>query len=719
MESRTDHTTDVLEKKIDRIITKALLFASNVNESGLRNMYNDSRLQELFFERILSLIFENDIELKTWFESSEVATEVFKKLIKTGNNYPLCEDCANDLPCELCSLVIGDYEQYQIEKSFKNYDKKSYNNGIHPASSDGLDGYAKHGTSGNLFELSDRFVKHVVSIIRHLTKYLELFCLDGGLLENKVEELTNVNNENVNDNIEHDPVNHDMNDGSHISQKSCVVLLSADKTQLSKFKLCFKSDKISWKEGQDTTISSSFGYIYIPYMDNEEECNKIRTEINTYIQNNFRKSRMHCVVVKIFRLFFMRIVCIITNIIQKLCLCEEILCDKISEIIVNETQLPALILFKHGFGNGLGKNLLFRIFTTISYSETGRLCLAKIYLENFEKIYSAASTPKYVDSFITDLAHRFAASRTVLLYLVEGGLLSKIFYLISKRLVKLGFGQKDSILLVVSRSGSTRIDELYDALSKLHVMLYCPAPKFEATDRLIGELRNVGTRLVEFCLAFDDMEQIRNGYENLGRSIDSESVSFFILELHNLMVAYVIWIVTYGQIHNKVLELFLHVFQNHLKKSTANLSPSVAFERLVMRQDVENKQFSMFNLSKRVFFDLLTHSLVNNCLSPELKQSLFHDQMLLISISKSAITALSFEVYYKAGHWINPSEYFDDLIFNYRHISFVHYLFMQDFVAVQILISCMNPTYGNSHYATLSPPYYHKQNIQTVSASLI
>ncbi|KII64929.1 hypothetical protein RF11_06141 [Thelohanellus kitauei] len=150
-------------------------------------------------------------------------------------------------------------------------------------------------------------------------------------------------------------------------------------------------------------------------------------------------------------------------------------------------------------------------------------------------------------------------------------------------------------------------------------------------------------------------------------------------------------ILKFDEISNQIITKFIEVFRREMDKVTANLSTQQAIEKLITLPNIENQPFSIFNLSQRMFFYILTESVVKRKLSDELKQKIFQDQVLLLWISQAAVTSLSLDMYFKAGRLTKPSKHLAILISVYRVPFVVNYLFMQDFNAIQFLISGLSP----------------------------
>ncbi|KII61995.1 hypothetical protein RF11_14153 [Thelohanellus kitauei] len=172
-------------------------------------------------------------------------------------------------------------------------------------------------------------------------------------------------------------------------------------------------------------------------------------------------------------------------------------------------------------------------------------------------------------------------------------------------------------------------------------------------------------------------------------------------------------ILKFDDIANLILREFVIVFKMDMEIITANVSTQRGIEKLITLPNIEKKRFSIFNMSKRLFFDIFTECVVKRKLSDELRKTIFEDNVLLMWISQTAITSLSFEMWVKARNLIT-------LALIYHTPVMVHYLFMQDFNAIQILVSCISPEHFLKYLIfNVCPSIREKTSVSKPLASIL
>ncbi|KII63923.1 hypothetical protein RF11_11422 [Thelohanellus kitauei] len=475
------------------------------------------------------------------------------------------------------------------------------------------------------------------------------------------------------------------------SRESCVMIFRLENERLEFAKSCLSFVNPPGKLANLLFELELSGYLCVRYRDTHDNCHVLRAKIEKFIRDNLPDSRMYCRVFKVYRLFFMKLACILIRFIARVCYDKSEICDLMSEMLFKQTTLLKKFFFNHALWRDIREYITFFICFPTMLSQKGAFNLAKFYLQNFNQLYSEVLTEHYLKGYVFRISLQFAASKKQFVYIIEHGVLCKILDFVSCYLKSLGFGRGKSIANVLKKIGTINFSHFYDVAGNICQVLEFPVKNVEPSLEFKSELKKAASRLVQFCADFDDMEPLKIKDTHQVNEIRPYEVGALVLQLHTIFVPYVILLLNYDDIAQKIIREFIEMFKKDMEKFIANLSNQQAIERLLTLPNIERKQVSIFNLSQRLFFDILTECVVKHKLSDELKQKIFGDNVLLMWISQAAVTSISLEMYLKAGRLVNPSDHLSGLVSLYHHPVMVHYLFMQDFNAIQFLISYMNP----------------------------
>ncbi|KII70699.1 hypothetical protein RF11_09033 [Thelohanellus kitauei] len=149
------------------------------------------------------------------------------------------------------------------------------------------------------------------------------------------------------------------------------------------------------------------------------------------------------------------------------------------------------------------------------------------------------------------------------------------------------------------------------------------------------------------------------------------------------------WIIGFEEIAVKTFDYFLQQFAldiQHLSEENPGASIS---QQIVNYCSIETENFSIFNISHRAFVDVFMGCCVEGTIPRNIKDHVLCDEKILMRICRPAITALSFTSNLMLLKSIQY-EYFDCIISAYLK-SNLHYMYLQDWSAIQILISNLDP----------------------------
>ncbi|KII69694.1 hypothetical protein RF11_07291 [Thelohanellus kitauei] len=683
-----------IDNRIDRIIILAMWITSIEGESHPQDIYTQTRLQELVGEPLFNFLFENvDSETKNLYYSGIDSSWRCSILISDGGTKFFCDNCLEHDTCDRYSM--DDDKSNKVNNFGVEREEDTESGGHCEDSEDSCrsPGCYRHTSPTVAKNLPRFFYDRVGKIMKRLFKYLELLFLDDSSFDDEVEKFLAVSGNLEELSFQDKSIciasQAEKNHGSTNARKSCVVLFKTDRESPEIIETCLSFVSTLGKDSDLLQSSRSLGYICVKYCDETDKCDVLCRKINGVIRNKFPESCMFCRVIKVYKLFFMELSFTLCRFISQISRKKYELLELMSSIVNNTSLLYQLLLTESPW-IGLKNHIAGYIVLPSSYSANGKLYMAKFYLRNFYKLHSALLKENDIKDYLNDIMLQLIASKRIMLYLIENDILFKMVEFVSLTFKRVGFDVLASVSDVLEKIGEKGIDHLYDLLETMHRLLLCSTQKFDITTQLHRVLFNTDSRLVRLCMAIEDMEPFMKGYCHPEEEAAADKVNDFFAHLHNILMPFTSWCTNYNEVANHVLKMFVGIFEILIERWTLDLSPVEAIEKLLTIHNIETTKFSIFNLTQRMFIDILMRSVMNKSLSPALKTRIFRDKGMLICVTRAAIISLSFEFNYKIGRWMKNTPYFDNIILAYRHINSAHYLFMQDFSALQLVISCLD-----------------------------
>ncbi|KII65162.1 hypothetical protein RF11_07235 [Thelohanellus kitauei] len=688
-------TMEEINTRIDIIIRRALLLTSEEPESDPQKIYSEVRLFDLVIPPIITMTYENvDLNTRNLFDSDVGALGRCTRILEPQAKAYVCIDCASDASnslCEECLKNSSHVKHNYVEVIRKLQwlchcgNSEAYGNS-RPC--------CEHEVPEKSRNLPAFFVKRIRDVIRHLFRYLELLCSEesdlDGHMENYLllsENFSELNLKDIRPEMNHSCENK-LTDSK--AQSACLLIFKPEGEDPNNVYSCVN---FANPPGCMANLLSDFdihGYICVKYRDTTQNCQASLVKIQHFIKCRLHGSRMYCKIVKVHRLFFMKLSTTIIAFIYTWCLSKSILCDHMSEMIFKETSLPEKFFYKRGLWKGIRGFITNKIFLSTLFSRKRSLNLVRFYCQNFERLHNEVLVGSGFKNYFFSLSMQIVMFKRQFKYLVINGILGKILDLISRNLKSLGLGKSESISKVLAKLRVGEMDLIFQTLVHFYEMLQSPAFSIDDSGQVKSELQKTTIRLIQFLFDFDDMEPLTlNEINHYG--IGPNKVLLLIKHLHNIFVPYVFMILKFDDVGNKIIREFVEAFRKEMEKITQKLSRQEAIERLLTHANIEKKPFSILNLSQRLFWDILTECVVRRKLSEELKKTIFEDEALLLWISQAAITSLSLEIKYKCGYLIDRSNFLSSLVSEYHHPIVVHHLFLQDFNAIQFLISFICP----------------------------
>ncbi|KII72153.1 E3 ubiquitin-protein ligase UBR1 [Thelohanellus kitauei] len=694
------------KRRIDSIIVQGLLITSNDTGTDVNQIYANHKLETLVAVPLKEYILEGfGPEIKHWFDSNEGNLETCTQVIAAGDFVYLCKDCHRHDLCCICEFCFRDSEhtnhRYEVMKAgFSGY--------ICNCGEKDLWRDHSNCTRHKKFEKSEKgipeaFLTKFGCIIKYLCELLEKICTADPLvfdryMETMVETYIRSVDSQPSQKDDKKSIKKDITKLSPANaSKSCLIVLNDGLHPFESYINCFMSLLHRSLEDSKTHTEEieKFGFTCVQYLTDSSKCKKTQVMIEKCPHLIISGQVIKCAVVKVYRLYFMKIAAILIDVVNKYCCKKTKLCDLLSEVIFRQTSLVHVYVVNEHF---LWKNLRFELinglFLTATFSEIGKRYLTTLFLGNISGLYSCFLDDhhKKCDCFLS-LTTRFTTHSHLVMYLVENGFLSKSLDVFSDLLKSVGIkaGVDVTQLDIQSISARTKLKRVLNTKESLTECLRVSLKEYEWSAKFRSQLSEAGKRLVQFCSDFDNIQPLQIVR---GPRIDQAWYQYLLSlvgAIHEVLCRLVKWLVFYDDVATVTLKAFLERFAQDIKR-ILNDKPHVPIhQKIVMHCNVETDRFSIFNLSNRVFSDILMDCCLKGTMPSEIKDKVLGDEVMLMWISRPAVTAISFAANYLSSEYSEDLKHLDLLIGIYFKSNLRHYLYMQDFNIIQVLISHLDP----------------------------
>ncbi|KII60793.1 hypothetical protein RF11_03001 [Thelohanellus kitauei] len=569
---------------------------------------------------------------------------------------------------------------------------------------------------GSEYVIKTDFLNKFSRIILYLCELLEEMCVeDQSGLYTQIEEMIEIY---LRDRDSHSKL--DINQNQEISgrkaetnvniRKSCLIIHNNSIDDLDNFTnnlinnyydkkyhgynyYYMQSEEIANVIEAGMSDLKENGYACVLFMSDVEECHRQKQSIEDYLVSEAVPQSLNCRIVSVYRLYFMRLAQILMGVIYEYCFGKTQLCNILSDIVYKRTMLAHnFVINEHLLLKDFRSEMIVRILGIAKYSDTGRIYAAALFLNNIHTLYDhlISDNIRNNKSFLI-LIEEIVYSPPVVVYLVENGFLCKMIDILSDSLKKIGIKAGiDVVNLYKHKPIQQVLVRVLETSKLLNGLLQISLNDIEVYSKFRMRLLEAGKRLIQFCLDFDNMQPSRKINSKKTERKDYDCLISLYASLVKIFSGMVKWLVYFDVVGRKILELFLKRFQEDIKRISEENSVDNLTSTIIKFCNAETENFSIFNLSHRVFIDLLMGCCVKGTLSGDIKEKIFGDENMLMWISRPAITALlaiTNVVTFKSG---KQHENLEHLIFVYSKPN-ISYLYMQDFYAIQILISNLNP----------------------------
>ncbi|KII68620.1 E3 ubiquitin-protein ligase UBR1 [Thelohanellus kitauei] len=691
--------------KIDAIIINGLMVTSNDKRNSVKEIYDKDRLLTLVGVPLKQYLFEGfSPDVKEWFDSDDGKLSKCNNVIFKDDLSSRCIECERHNECRICEdcFLHSDHLNH-------SYLKLELFFGMNTCDCGELESWKKHSTC-SLHKKTDRseieapetFFTKLGFIAKYCCEILEKICTeDHSVLDDEIVKMLSRYTQKMNwktvKNFDDDQECIDWRETAvSNANKFCLLIQDEGVHEKRNYLECFKiAEEIS---NQDSDRLNSemheHGYICVIYRSDINECQKAKERMDRPGIMIATGVPVKCCIVKVCRLYFMRIATIMTDMIKRFCLKKTKLCDLLSETIFKQTSLAdTYVLNEHKLWKDMILKTTNCILLVATYSDKGKAYLANLSLKYIELLYSVFLRG-YYEEYVGFLFifTRIVKFSSVVIYLVEEGFLCKFLELFSSSLKSHGLGVSADVNQRVEL-GNNATKELEIVLQTRHILLECLKFSLEGftwSSKFRSEILEAGKKLVQFCFDFDDVWPLPIVCQDERDANSFKYLNLLVEGLFGVVCAVVKWIVFFDEVAIETLKLFLERFVVDIKRISED-NPSIPIKQKIFGYcKIQREKFSILNLSHRVFADILMHCCVNSLFTLENKDQVLCDEVMLMWIGRPMIMSISYITSYVCF------EYYDKFSNIGRHFQlyfngFCHYLYLQDFNLMQILISNLDP----------------------------
>ncbi|KII62744.1 E3 ubiquitin-protein ligase UBR1 [Thelohanellus kitauei] len=695
-----------VRRNIENFIVNGLLITSNDNTTDLDKVFNRPRLEKLVGRPLKDYTFEGfGDEVKEQFFSDSGALSMCTKFFRRGDALYSCLDCQSDETCVVCHECF-----MRSEHVNHNYRRRTSGHSGGCCDCGDIEAWKNHPscaqhviTERSNEVLPDKFLSKFTCVISYLCELLEKLCTDDySVLDNELERMLNeyihLQGLNFIQNNANYPEFSDLTvpvDGN--AHMSCLIVLNDEIHTFQDVSQCFRVALHKSLTDADllTTEIHKRGYTCVRYMWSAESCEDDKRNVEGFTLTVFPEYPLKCRVIKVYRLYFMKLASVLIHFINKFSCQKTQLCDLLSEITFKKTSLVSKYVINEAFlWKDLRFDMIYLVFLPAAYSEVGKIHITSYFLRNLGLLYSLYMQDDHEKVYcFLNLTVQFITCPPLVVYLVENGFLCQMIDIFSEMLKKIGLGRKVDVMNLYSRDDMTR-KKLYRVLStddSLNESLHVSLKDGEWSPKFKSELLLGGKRFVQFLFDFDDMQPLKKASDDVETDVRYDYLILLILNMHGLFTRFVKWLIFFDEVAAEILRTFLEQFLGEIKQISDDNPDVSIIEKLVTFTNVENDTFSILNFSHRVFIDILMHCCVNNILPQDISEQALGDEKMLLWIARPSITTISFMIDHNATGWRRNSTFLVELIQIYLKTKLFHYLHMQDFNIIQILISNLDP----------------------------
>ncbi|KII66607.1 hypothetical protein RF11_13768 [Thelohanellus kitauei] len=492
------------------------------------------------------------------------------------------------------------------------------------------------------------------------------------------------------------------------ARKWCLIVFSDGLNKSDPSKIS-ETLKISRKDAKELTIEiNSNGYGCIKYLQDYNECAVFRSRC-VKLFNKCSKKPMSLAMIKVHHLYSIEVFSQLTGFINEYCSSKTQIYNLLVRILTQESTLINRYLFNEKF---MCKSFRFRMINQIlmllTYSDVGKIYLARVYLENIDQIYDSYLQDHFdLNSLFPSLAIQFITTPCVIEYLVKNEFLYKLAKCFTSKVMNIIVVQETTLVDTNNQDSTVKMERILTMPDVMFGWLGVDLDIDSRSSEFRADVNRTAEHFIQFCVDFDNLPL------DFDTNYFDEENNYFIrlvLKLQDVIFRFVKSSISDRNSFAEKAEKLLRVFQRFEKENKTMV------ENLTYMYD--HRRNKTFNLSRKLFIHLLIHGHVNDYLPCEAYKQVLGDENMLVFIIQPFVDILDSLFNFYGEKWHTELAYHKLTDF-YNCSSKVPYLNMQLLYTLQILVSNMDPFGSLRHilYCTF-PHLLPKTPIESIHSTV-
>ncbi|KII72155.1 E3 ubiquitin-protein ligase UBR1 [Thelohanellus kitauei] len=694
-----------IKRRIESIIIDGLLVTSNDSEKDIRLIYSKTRLYTLVGSPLEDYIFEGSgPDIKQWFESDEGNLGMCTKILTFEDHMYKCLECRGHDSCRLCEDCLKNPEHVNHEYE----DHIAYCTDW-TCDCGNVDVWKCHATCSKHMKVDqsrgvviEPFITKITIIFQYLCELLGEICTDDhSVLDRRMENILG-NHLSTKDRNYEQNINEDQNIINTDTERyantaiTCFLIPHDGGNGLNKFIDCFNhileiSNEDAEKLSKDM---DEHGYTCVLSPSDVNACEKVQELTEWSKRILFNDQHVNYRITKLYCLYFMRLSSLLIDVINKFCFRKTALCGILADLVYNKTSLAHLFVFnQHKLWNRLILDINSRILSTARYSDSGRKYAALLFLKDIAPIYAHFLEDRRVEicKFLL-LMNNVLYCPSVVVFMIENGFLCKMIDIYSNFLKDASI-QTGADLIKLYDKDSTKLADIRRVLETQFILYSCLHLSVQSAELFANcrsQVSDSGKRLVQFCFEFDDMQPMKIYLKTCNKETNDFMLYLF-GDLFMFFAEFVNLLSTYDVISTEILESFLELFLIDIQQNLVDETGVTVVQNIINYCNIYQDTFSLLNISRRVFVDIFMECCVKGTLTQNIKDMVFGNEEMLMWIARPAVTAISYVSSLFDVLWGERPRCARQLLNPYFKLNLVHYLHVQDFQIIQILMSHLDP----------------------------
>ncbi|KII72453.1 E3 ubiquitin-protein ligase UBR1 [Thelohanellus kitauei] len=679
-----------VKSRLNYIIVNGLLLSVHDGDANSRNPFLESKLKKLVKDSIQDFLFSGfGEEVKNAFYSDSGIMARCTKVFSPGDTIYSCLDCRRDKTCVLCNDCF-------FRSDHVNHNYKSRESSINGGCCDCGDqdcwkkdnACTQHNVSGESVEdIPNEFMIKFGYILEHLFTSLEKsLSSDYNLLDSETEYLLDTFiDQNISgfgaDQFENHPLtSKEIKTANQNSRKWCLIVVSDSFKEIDCPAL-LETLSISREDAKELAIEvNSKGYGCIKYSQYYNECVVLRGRWDNILKV-WSKKPTNLQIIKVHNLYSLEVFSQLTGFINEFCSAKTQTYNLFVHFLTQETTLIHRYLFNEkSMCKSLRSKMINQVFMLLSFSDTGKIYLARIYLENLHQIYdSYLQGHNDLNCSFLILTIHFIKNPYVKEYFIQNGFLCKMTDCFIGNVKSISFGSGTYIMDNYNQGNALKMDRILTMPDILYEWLGVDLDIKPMSSQLRDDVNRTAKRLMEFCVEFDCVP-IRFINQDIDK--DNDYLIRLVLKLQDFTFRFIKLSITDRYLFSEKMGEFFGMLKRYVKQK------KIMVENLTY--NYVNQLDFIITISCKLFIHLLIHGIVNDYLPCEAYKEVLGDENMLVYIVHPFVQTLDYRFIFWDKKWHNKQSS-DRLLDFYTCSNNIPFLNVQLLFSLQMIVSTMNP----------------------------